>query len=174
MAFYTLYYTLYYIILYYIMPKNLTGGKYHKRKKNKPVQTDVQDKITFASSNQVYAIVKKKFGGSRLDVDCSDGIPRSALIPGKFFKREWMSPGDILLCELDPTKDASCYIMHKYTPKNANTLRSLGKINFEMKEEKEEPGFTFVEEIKIQPQRELPDIDDIDNMEDEDDFQFTV
>ena len=126
------------------MPRsNVTGGKHHKKgKKHKgPVNVKLDNAIEYAGVDQVYGLVKKKDGGSRLHVECSDGKERSARIPGKFFKKVWMNVGDIVLCDLNVGgDDAICAINKKYTHKDANLLKSQGKISFEVAEEKEEMG----------------------------------
>lgn len=135
------------------MPRsNVTGGKHHKKgKKHKgPVNVNQDNKIEYAGVNQVYALVKKKVGGSRLLVECSDGKERSGLIPGRFFKKVWMNAGDIVLCDLNiESDDTICYINMKYTTKDANVLKSQGKISFDIAEEKEEMGgFKYVTDPK--------------------------
>ena len=126
---------------------NTTGGKHHKRgKKNKGNGNVNDDTIKYAGINQVYAVVKKKLGGSRLLLECSDGIERSGIIPGKFTKKIWLNPGDILLCEFDiGDNDSQCYIIHKYFPKDANVLKTQGKITFDITENKEGSSFKFNE-----------------------------
>lgn len=157
------------------MPRsNVRGGKHHKKGKKKRDVGEVRnDKVEYAGVNQIYGLVKKKFGGSRIDVECSDGKNRSAIIPGKFFKKVWINPGDILLCELNVGSDDSvCYILHKYIIKDANILKSQGKITFEVMEDKEEQGYKFTDNQRmIMPQRKIPDINNItnDDSSDEDD-----
>lgn len=117
------------------MPRsNTTGGKYHKKgKKHKGIIENTDNRLEYAGQNQVYASVKKKAGGSRLILDCSDGKERSGIIPGKFKKKIWMAAGDILLCELNTGgDDYQCYITHKYSPKDAGILKAQGKIDFEI------------------------------------------
>lgn len=135
------------------MPRsNVTGGKHHKKgKKHRgPVGTNQDSRIEYAGMNQIYGLVKKKVGGSRLHVECSDGKDRSALIPGKFFKKVWMNVGDIVLCDLNVgSDDTLCYITHKYTNRDANILKSQGKITFDVAEDKEELGnFKYVDGTK--------------------------
>ena len=160
------------------MPKsNVRGGKHHKKgKKKRAVDDSVDHMITYAGVGQVYAFVKRRFGGSRLDVECSDGKMRSALIPGKFFKKIWINAGDILLCELNNTNDDSmCFIIHKYTNKDAAVLKSQGKINFEVVEENEETGYNFEGEGEdedgplIEPQRIMPDLNEMYSLDKESD-----
>jgi initiation factor 1A len=110
---------------------NQTGGKNHKKyKKNNTVE--VEHKLLLADQYQVYAIVQKKLGGTRVSVLCSDDIIRSAIIPGKFYKKVYMNENDIVLCDLNKGgDDKQCYITHKYYPKDATKLKHLGHITFE-------------------------------------------
>lgn len=129
---------------------NITGGKHHKKGKKNRIPMNVNDnKIEYAGTNQVYAIVKKKTGGTRLILECSDGKERSGIIPGKFFKKIWMNAGDILLCDLNvESDDSQCYIVHKYSPKDSNILKSQGKITFDIMDDKQEnSSYKFAENI---------------------------
>lgn len=127
------------------MVKNTKGGKHHKKQKKRREVAD-GGKIVYADATQVYASVTKKVGGSRIWVSCSDTKDRSALIPGKFFKKVWMNEGDILLCALNPNDDTQCYIIHKYSYKDANLLKSQGKITFTLIEgSDDEDGYDFTD-----------------------------
>lgn len=110
---------------------NQTGGKNHKKyKKNTTVE--VEYKLLLADKCQVYAIVQKKLGGTRVSVLCSDDKIRSAIIPGKFYKKVYVNENDIVLCDLNiGGDDKQCYITHKYYPKDASKLKHLGHITFE-------------------------------------------
>ncbi len=127
------------------MVKNTKGGKHHKKgKKRREEKSD--GKIMYAEQNQVYAAVTKKVGGSRILVNCSDTKDRSGLIPGKFFKRVWLNEGDILLCELNPSDDTQCYIVHKYSYKDASLLKSQGRITFNViEDESDNNGYDFAD-----------------------------
>lgn len=156
------------------MPRtNIHGGKHHKKgKKNKDVVEIKNDKITYATNNQIYGFVKKKMGGTRLELECSDNKKRSAIIPGKFFKRIWINQGDILLCDLNINSDDSvCYIVHKYSYRDANILKSRGHINFEIIEEADDQGYKFTDSNQkaISPQRNIPDLNNIDSDDDDTD-----
>lgn len=149
------------------MPKsNARGGKKHKRgKKNRDIDTDNQKgKVNYATDNQVYALVKKRYGGRRIDVECSDGKNRSAIIPGKMWKRVWMNPDDVLLCDLEATGDeGECYILQKYTPKEISILKSQNRITFEI-DGMDGCEFDDLEDTvdKIQPQHNADKLDNID------------
>ena len=130
------------------MPRaNARGGKHHKKgKKRRDDDNQNHSTALHATNNQIYASVQKKLGGSRLLVECSDGKNRSAIIPGRFFKRVWINEGDILLCELSIGSEDGCHILHKYSNRDANVLKSQGKIQFDIVEEKDESGYKFVDD----------------------------
>ena len=114
------------------MPKNNKGGKKFKRGKKRGPDDFTSSTTRMAEEGQIYAQIKKKLGGSRLEVDCSDSKVRHAIIPGKFRKRVWMNPGDIVLASIEETSDDNlCYIEQKYNPHDISFLRNKGLINFE-------------------------------------------
>jgi len=132
------------------MPLNKRGGKKHKKGKNKTSDDNTHRRVEYADKGQVYCVVKKRVGGSHLEVLCSDGRIRKAIIPGKFRKRVWMNPNDVILCSLESVgKEDMCYIDHKYHQHDVLTLRSQGLLNFENdgKEGDEQTELKFEEDL---------------------------
>jgi translation initiation factor 1A len=116
------------------MVKNTCGGNKHKRSKNKVVVEKTDNKhIDIADPTcQTYGLIKKRWGGSRMEIECADGKVRSGIIRGKMLKRVWLNFGDIVLCDLNATgSDSDCSIVMKYTPHQVNRLKELGEINFD-------------------------------------------
>lgn len=119
------------------MVKNTTGGNKHKKHKNKgPVRTE--SKIILAESTQVYAVVKKMMGGKHVQVVCSDGETRLCIIEGKHYKKVWIRPNDIILCNIETLGlQNKCYMVLKYSIEHISTLRNQGLLNFLDKEQQE-------------------------------------
>jgi len=114
------------------MPKNQRGGRKHKRGKKRPQDNNSRKNVELAENGQEYAKVLARLGGSRLEVECTDGKKRQAIIPGKFKRRIWMNPGDILLVSVDAVGDDSvCAVDRKYNYKEIVILRQKGLIKFE-------------------------------------------
>ena len=113
------------------MPKNQRGGK--KFKRGKKLGEDTANKnVELAEGAQEYAKVIARLGGARIEVECTDGKKRQAIIPGKFKKKIWLNPGDIVLVSVDAIGDDNvCSVDKKYNLKDIVTLRQKGLINFE-------------------------------------------
>ena len=118
------------------MPKaNTTGGKrYKKCKKHRANSNENNTKLTYKNNEQIYATIKKKVGGPRVEVECSDGKIKHAIIPGKFRKRRVpIEIGDIVLCNIPAiTSDTILYIAYKYNNNEINQLKNEGHINFDV------------------------------------------
>ena len=158
------------------MPQtNMRGGKNHRRGKKR--EDIVTERTIYASEHQVYGMVLSRSGGKRLMVDCSDSQKRSAVIPGKFYKRVWFDKGDIVLCDLDVLGEhntGTCSINMKYSAKEISLLRNQNLINFDIAETTDaDTGYKFTDEhteepeVKIAPQRPLPSLDKIDESDEE-------
>merc|ERR1712072_206613 len=91
------------------------GGK--KAKKRKKVN-DTQNKreLMEKSEETEYAKVVKMLGNGRLMAKCTDLQQRNCMIRGKFKKRVWINPGDIILIEKDPFRNEFGIVVHKYFP----------------------------------------------------------
>lgn len=160
------------------MPRNITGGNRHKKAKNKVAKPDDNahnTRVELAGENQIYAVVKSRAGGKRLLVECSDGQQRSAVIPGKFYKKVWMNVSDIVLCELKEGDINSCYVIYKYSQREANILKSQGHINFDIAEDADDKvGYKFTENT-VSPQERTLDLNNIDDsMSSDDEIDETV
>lgn len=156
---------------------NIRGGKKYKRAKKHKDNNEDQDhfKLEYASEGQIYALAKKKLGGKRIEVECSDQKIRSAIIPGKLWRKVWINPGDVLLCDLETIgNDNNCYIIQKYDNKSIHALKSQRKINFDV-ETNEEADCKFddpaLADEEVEPQRNLQAIEDFENddLEEEED-----
>lgn len=82
------------------MVRNIKGGKKHKKNKNHTKEMKKKE-IIYAGEEQVYGKVIKKLGGNILLVECTDGITRQGIIPGKYRKRVWFNIEDIVLITLN-------------------------------------------------------------------------
>ena len=65
--------------------------------------------------NEMFAIVDKVLGGSRMNVNCEDGKSRLARIPGRMRRRMGrIKMGDLLIISPWEIQDEKADILHKY------------------------------------------------------------
>jgi initiation factor 1A len=113
--------------------KNKTGGKGHKRQKNKE-ELDNNKKITYATDGQDYGILIKKLGNGIMLVQkpYSDKKEKEVnqvlgVVRGKIKKRVIFSSGDFILFsyrgELNKYSKQKVDIIHKYDNKEKREIK---------------------------------------------------
>lgn len=112
---------------------NRFGGNKHKRYK-KVATVDKREEIPYKEGNKVYAQVKTRLGGKRIQVVCDDGITRQAIIPGGMYKRTWLNPGDILLVQVEEMLKGDCTIVCKYNDSQIRKLKAEKSLGFKLEE----------------------------------------
>ncbi len=112
---------------------NTKGGKNYKKGKKGKGKLGAKKTVTpwADSAGLMYAQVKKKLGSNRLEVDCNDGRPRQAIIPGSFYKRVWMNVGDIILVQLNELDNEETFILYKYDPDECHQLKAKENLRFD-------------------------------------------
>ena len=99
-----------------------------------------------------------------------DKQSRKAIIRGTMYKRVWLNPGDLVLCELDATgKDDQCSIVSKYTAHEANTLKNMGEIDFNLDNGSSACEFVESSNKFIKPQKEIYGLPNDSDSDDDDD-----
>ena len=74
-------------------------------------------------------IIAQRLGGNRMNIQTTDGKVMNCRVPGRFKKRMWLRPKDIVMIEpweLDPTKGD---VIYKYNPSEVTQLRKKGLLN---------------------------------------------
>lgn len=122
------------------MPKNTTGGNKHKKqKRNRTVSNFNSGIVPMADDSNVYGLVTKRLGGTRVILECSDSIERQGVIRGKLYKKIYIKSGDIVLCQLEELNNQQvCYILYKYNEKEKKILKLKGEISFQEEIDDEE------------------------------------
>ena len=105
-------------ILRYRMPKNKKKGK---NAKNKGVQKETRALI-LREPMQEYAKITKLLGDRRVMMTFPDGNEVLGIIPGRFRKRIWMKPGDIVLCSAREFQEDRYDIIHKFNDSEPRKL----------------------------------------------------
>ena len=82
---------------------------------------------------QLYAVVREMSGGSRMQALCEDGYTRMVRIGGKFKKRMWCRPDDLIIIEpwvVQSNEKAD--LVYRYLPAERNWLLRNDKVPKEL------------------------------------------
>ena len=83
--------------------------------------------------DEQFAVIREAVGGSRFMVLCADGKTRLMRVGGKFKKRIWVRPNDIVI--INPwvvQTDKKCDLVYRYLPPERNWLIRMNKIPEEL------------------------------------------
>jgi translation initiation factor 1A len=122
------------------MPRNIKGGKKYKKGKknsNEQEQNIVKDIYKINGIDQYYGVVEKRLGGLYLSVELLykenqkqlDNSIVIAHIRGRFRKRVFFNPGDVLLLSARSTNDNKMDTLYKYNFNEIQQLKNEGEID---------------------------------------------
>ena len=80
------------------------------------------------NKGEMFAIVDKILGGSRMMVMCEDGKSRMARIPGKIKRRMWIREGDLIVIRPWEFQDEKADVIYRYTRNQAAYLSRNNKL----------------------------------------------
>ena len=153
------------------MPKNIKGGKNHKKGKNMVDDTTTR-KIVLKEYGTEYAILENNLGNCRFKCYCYDDKDRLAHIRGNMRKRTWLKRGDLVLVSIRDFEKEKCDIIHKYTEEEREKLLKLGEIKKRVTQEgdnsfdsknHQEDEIEFTNDISSDNQSSEEESEDSDN-----------
>jgi translation initiation factor 1A len=90
-------------------------------------QENLRIPIPEKNGNEMFAIVSRVLGGSRMDVQSADGKPRLARIPGRMKRRLGrIKMGDLIIISPWDIQDEKADILYRY---RKNQIRFLNRRN---------------------------------------------
>ena len=90
------------------------------------VEPQAPARIRMPRKNEKIGIITQRLGGNRMDVLATDGKTRNCRVPGRYRRRLWLRPRNIILIvpwELDDSKGD---VIYKYKPLDEKALRKRG------------------------------------------------
>jgi len=85
--------------------------------------------LPYKPRGEMFGVVKELTGGSRMSVICEDGNTRMIRIPGKFKKKMWVRPNDLII--LKPwmvQSDKKGDLVYRYIKTEKDSLIKKDKI----------------------------------------------
>jgi translation initiation factor 1A len=96
-------------------------------KRGKPPEGVIR--VRMPRVNEILGIVEEMLGAGRFRVDCKDGKQRVCRVSGKFKKKQWIRPGDLVLVKpWDVQGDEKGDVIWKYKRAETEWMRKKGLI----------------------------------------------
>ncbi len=104
------------------------GQMYRGNKKNKKSDRNGQpERVRFPRDREIVGVVEEMLGGSRFRINCQDGNVRICRVSGKFKRKAWIRPGDVVIIEpWEVQSDERGDVVWKYRYGQINALRDKG------------------------------------------------
>ncbi len=77
---------------------------------------------------EMFGIVEKLLGASRMMVMCEDGVSRLTRIPGKMKRRMWIRERDLVILKPWEFQREKADVVYRYTQTQANYLSRSSKL----------------------------------------------
>jgi len=86
-------------------------------------------RIKLPRKGELLGRVMQRLGGNRMDVKATDGKSRNCRVPGRFKRRFWLRPGDIVIIVPWPDDNDKGDIIFQYSKNAIYQLRKRGFLN---------------------------------------------
>jgi len=97
-------------------------------------EPQVPQRIRIPRNKELMGIIVQRLGGNRMDVKTTDGKTRNCRVPGRYRRRLWLRPRDIIIIIPWEYDDNKGDVIYKYPPVAVKQLRKKGLLD-SLKEE---------------------------------------
>lgn len=89
-------------------------------------QAEAPVRVRMPRKGQLIGVIIQRLGGNRMDVKATDSKSRNCRVPGKFKRKFWLRPKDVVMIEPWPDDDDKGDVVYKYNSSETNQLRKKG------------------------------------------------
>lgn len=103
---------------------------YKRYKRKRSSETEVV-RVRMPKGDEILGIVEDMLGAGRFRINCKDGKTRICRVSGKFKRRQWIRPGDVVLVRpWEVQEDERGDVIWKYRRAEVDWLRRKGMVEF--------------------------------------------
>ena len=100
-----------------------------KNEENNVQEQEQYNRVRTPRKNELIGVIIQRLGGNRMDVMSTDGKTRNCRVPGKYKRKLWLRPKDVVLIIPWEFNNSRGDIIYKYPPNAVNQLRKEGLLN---------------------------------------------
>ena len=83
-------------------------------------------RVRMPRNKELIGKIMQRLGGNRMDILATDGKTRNCRVPGRYRRRLWLRPKDIVLIIPWEYDDSKADIIYKYPPAAVHQLKKKG------------------------------------------------
>ncbi len=88
-------------------------------------------RVRLPRGEEIIGIVEQLLGCRKMYVRCTDGVVRHCRVPGRFARRIWVKPKNVIIIKPWPISKDKGDVIYKYTAAQVDWLRRNGHLKFE-------------------------------------------
>jgi len=92
-------------------------------------QQEAPIRIRLPRKGELVGKVMQRLGGNRMEVKTNDSKTRNCRVPGRFKRRFWLRPGDLILITPWPDDDKKGDIVFQYPKNSGHLLKKHGLLD---------------------------------------------
>lgn len=93
---------------------------------NSEEENKFPSRVKMPRGKELIGIIVQRFGGNRMEIKTTDGKSRNCRVPGRYKRRLWLRPKDIVIIVPWEDDDSKGDIIYKYNPNGVNQLKKQG------------------------------------------------
>lgn len=97
--------------------------------KEKEQEQQMPSRVRMPRHGQLIGIVLERLGGKRMSIKTTDNKVRNCRVPGRFRRKFWLRPGNIVMIEPWPDDDSKGDIVYQYRKNETAQLKKRGILN---------------------------------------------
>jgi len=100
-----------------------------KEQKEQKEEPKIPSRVRTPRNNELIGIIREGLGGNRMNVQTTDGKTRNCRVPGKYKRRLWLRPRDVVMIIPWEDNDDKGDIIYKYPPAAVSQLKKQGVLD---------------------------------------------
>ena len=109
--------------------KEIKEEKDTGKSKEQQQKTQFISRVRMPRNNELIGIIVQRLGGNRMEVKTTDGKTRNCRVPGRYRRRLWLRPKDIIMIVPWEFDDKKGDIIYKYNSSEINQLKKREILN---------------------------------------------
>lgn len=119
------------IIIPDTMDKSKDFGDFEEVKEENPNQPQSQElqgftRVRMPRGKELIGVIVQRLGGNRMEVKTTDGKTRNCRVPGRYRRKLWLRPKDVVMIVPWDFEDSKGDVIYKYSSSEITQLNKKG------------------------------------------------